>query len=389
MNLNKQNIKTIMSLTAFAVFLYVGLQHLDILLDGAAFLWQLLFPFILGGAIAFILNVPMNFLQRKCFGRLKEGTRIRRWERPLSLIGALLFVIAVILLVVLVVAPAFGDTLVTLMKNIEKSLPVAQKWLAELFHNNTQIAEWIEHIEIDIPKIADTVLGMLKTGADSLLSSTLSVTRGLINVVTNFGIGFIFACYILLSKETLTIQFKKALYAIFPVKLSDRVCYVLALSNRTFSSFVTGQCIEAVILGSMFFVSMTILRFPYAVLVGVLIAFTALIPIVGGFIGCSIGFVFILIESPMQAFMFLALFLVLQQIEGNLIYPHVVGGSVGLPSIWVLMAVSVGGSLMGIVGMLVFIPLVSVLYALFREWAYGQLEKKGVTQEKWEVQKKE
>lgn len=389
MNLNRQNLKNIMSLIAFAVLLYVGLQNLDIVLGGVAFVWRLLFPFILGGAIAFILNVPMNFLQKKCFGRLKESSRIRRIARPLSLIGSLLFVIAVILLVVLVVAPAFGDTLVTLIKNIEKNLPIAQKWLIEVFHNNAQIAEWIADIEIDIPKIVDTAWGMLKTGADSLVSSTVSVTMGLINVVTDFGIGFIFACYILLSKETLIMQFKKALYAIFPVKVSDNVCHVLGLANRTFSNFVTGQCIEAVILGSMFFVSMTILRFPYAVLVGVLIAFTALIPIVGGFIGCGIGFIFILIENPMQAFMFLILFLVLQQIEGNLIYPHVVGGSVGLPSIWVLMAVSVGGSLMGIVGMLVFIPLVSVLYALFKEWAYVQLDRKGITEKKWAVHKEE
>ena len=139
-----------------------------------------------------------------------------------------------------------------------------------------------------------------------------------------------------------------------------------------------GQCIEAVILGTMFFVAMTVFRFPYAMLVGVLIAFTALIPVFGAFIGCAISFLLILLVSPMQALLFLILFFVLQQIEGNLIYPHVVGGSVGLPSVWVLMAVTIGGSLLGVVGMLIFIPLVSVLYALFREWTYKRLKKKEI-----------
>lgn len=166
------------------------------------------------------------------------------------------------------------------------------------------------------------------------------------------------------------------MYALFPEKPVRYLAHVWNLANRIFSSFITGQCIEAVILGSMFFVSMTILRFPYAMLVGVLISFTALIPVFGGIIGCWVAFFLILMVSPVKAVLFLGLFLILQQIEGNLIYPHVVGGSVGLPSIWVLVAVTLGGSLMGIVGMLIFIPTVSVIYALFREWVYARLEKK-------------
>ena len=166
------------------------------------------------------------------------------------------------------------------------------------------------------------------------------------------------------------------MYAMFPEKPVRYLAHVWNLTNRIFSSFITGQCIEAVILGSMFFVSMTILHFPYAMLVGVLISFTALIPLFGGIIGCWVAFFLILMISPVKAVLFLGLFLILQQIEGNLIYPHVVGGSVGLPSIWVLVAVTLGGSLMGIAGMLIFIPTVSVIYTLFREWVYARLEKK-------------
>ena len=173
------------------------------------------------------------------------------------------------------------------------------------------------------------------------------------------------------------------LYALLPETWADRTLEVLRLSSRTFSSFLSGQCVEAVILGSLFVVAMTVCRMPYALLVGVLIALTALIPVVGAFIGCVVGALLIAVTNPWQAVGFVALFLVLQQIEGNLIYPHVVGSSVGLPSIWVLAAVTLGGKLMGIAGMLFFIPLCSVLYALFRGFVKGRLEARGVPAGKW------
>lgn len=369
-------------LIAFGVLLYVGTENLQVILSGVGFVWGLLFPFILGGAIAFVMNVPMKFLEEKFFGKAKEkGSKAaNKLARPVSLVLALVFIVAILLLVVLVVAPALGDTLVSVAKQVEKAIPQLQRWAQEHFRSDSAFMQWIQSVELDIEpaKVADSVMNMIRSGADNILSSTFSITMGIVNTVTNVGIGFIFACYILLAKEKLAVQMKKALYAIFPVKTADYLVHVCALANKTFSSFVTGQCIEAVILGSMFFVSMTVFRFPYALLVGVLISFTALIPIFGGFIGCWVGFFLILIVNPVQAVMFLGLFLILQQIEGNFIYPHVVGGSVGLPSIWVLMAVTVGGSLMGIVGMLIFIPLVSVLYALFRDWTYGRLRKKGL-----------
>lgn len=225
----------------------------------------------------------------------------------------------------------------------------------------------------------DSIANLLKNGMNNFLSSTINVTMGIVSTVVNLAIGFVFAMYILLQKEKLGIQVRKAAYAIFPKKVVEYLEHVCTLSSRIFSSFITGQCIEAVILGSMFFVTMTIARFPYAMLIGVLIAFTALIPVFGGFIGCWVGFFLILMVSPLKAVMFLGLFLILQQIEGNLIYPHVVGSSVGLPAIWVLVAVTLGGNLMGIVGMLIFIPLVSVCYTLFREWVYDRLKRKKIT----------
>jgi len=261
---------------------------------------------------------------------------------------------------------------------VEEDIPLVQKWLTDTFQSDSEIVKWASTIEIDPQKIIDSIVSVLRSGADNLVSSTITVTMGLVSMAMNFAIGFVFSCYVLLQKEKLGRQVLKAAYAILPVKTVEYLGHVCTLASKVFSSFITGQCIEAVILGSMFFVSMTIGRFPYAMLIGVLISFTALIPVFGGIIGCWVGFFLILMVSPLKALAFLVLFLILQQIEGNLIYPHVVGNSVGLPAIWVLVAVTLGGNLMGIVGMLIFIPLVSVIYTLFKEWVSERLEQKKV-----------
>ena len=381
--LNKENMKKIRWLITFAVILYVGMQNLDVVLKYVNVLWGLLLPFAIGGALAFVLNVPMAFIERHLFGKAREkegkaGKAANRLARPVSLILWIVMVVLVVLVVVLVVAPELGRTLVSVVKKVEEDIPLLQKWLTDTFQSDSEIVKWASTIEIDPQKSIDSIISVLKNGADNLVSSTITVTMGLVSMAVNFAIGFVFACYVLLQKERLGKQVLKAAYAILPVKLVEYLGHVCTLASKVFASFITGQCIEAVILGSMFFVSMTIGRFPYAMLIGVLISFTALIPMFGGIIGCWVGFFLILMVSPLKAFAFLALFVILQQIEGNLIYPHVVGNSVGLPAIWVLVAVTLGGNLMGILGMLIFIPLVSVLYTLFREWVYERLDKKKV-----------
>ena len=383
MELNKENMRKIRWLIAFAVLLYLGVQNLAVVLKYVKLLWGLLLPFVLGGAMAFVLNVPMSFIERHLFGKVREknnkaGKAASKLARPVSLVLSIVFVILLILIVVLVVAPELGTTLVSVVKKVEEDIPLAQKWITDTFNGDSEIVKWASAIEIDPQKILDSIVSVLKNGADNLVSSTITVTMGIVSMAVNFAIGFVFACYVLLQKEKLGKQVLKATYAILPVKVVEYQSHVCTLASKIFASFITGQCIEAVILGSMFFVTMTIGRFPYAMLIGVLISFTALIPVFGGIIGCWVGFFLILMVSPLKAFMFLGLFVILQQIEGNLIYPHVVGNSVGLPAIWVLVAVTLGGNLMGIVGMLIFIPLVSVLYTLFREWVYARLDKKKV-----------
>jgi len=378
MNLNRETMKKLMLLIAFTVLLLVGVQRLNVVFGAIGFLWNICFPFILGGAIAFILNVPMTALEKQLFpDKDKPGHKLSgKLARPVSLVAAILLVLGVIALVIFVVVPELSATVVTLGASIEAFLPKAQEWLETVFRDNEQVVAWLDGLELNWNKMLEAGLDFFRNGAGSVLSSTVNVARTIISAVTTFFIGLVFSCYVLLQKEKLGEQTKKLLYAALPDKQVEYILHVCSLSHRTFSSFITGQCLEAVILGTMFFVAMSILRFPYALLVGVLVAFTALIPVFGAFIGCVVGAFLILMVNPMQALAFIALFLVLQQVEGNLIYPHVVGNSVGLPSIWVLMAVTVGGSLMGIVGMLIFIPLVSVVYSLLREWVYKRLEGK-------------
>lgn len=378
--ISKDTMKKVVCLITFAVVLYVGMRNMHTVLKYVRLIWQLLFPFVLGGAIAFVLNVPMKFMEKHLFEKAqKKGNRLAvKLGRPVSLILSILFVMIIVMIVALVVVPELGATFLSVAKRIEWSIPRLQEWLEHTLRPDSPIVEWVNSINFQPEKMLNSAMDVLKSGVDNILSSTLTVTLGIVNAGVNVGIGFIFSCYILLQKEHLILQIKKAMYALFPERAVRYVMHVCTLANKTFANFIAGQCIEAVILGSMFFVTMSVLRFPYAMLVGVLISFTALIPIFGGFIGCWIGFFLILMVNPVQAFVFLGIFLVLQQIEGNLIYPHVVGSSVGLPSIWVLMAVTVGGSLMGVVGMLIFIPLTSVIYALFREWVYKRLKKKKI-----------
>ena len=230
----------------------------------------------------------------------------------------------------------------------------------------------------------EKIMDLAQNWGSDLLSSGGGFISNVIGAISTFVIGLIFSFYLLFQKERLSRQGRQVCYALLPVSFADRVLEVLRLSNRTFSSFLSGQCLESVILGTMFVIAMTLLRLPYALLVGVLIALTALVPIVGSFIGCGVGAMLIAITDPWKALIFIVVFLVLQQIEGNLIYPQVVGSSVGLPSIWVLVAVTLGGKLMGVVGMLLFIPLCSVLYALFRSFIKSRLVQKAIPDSKWQ-----
>ena len=372
MDLNKNNVKKILGIITFTLILMAVLLNFSAVGNYLMFLWGIVLPFVVGGAIAFILNIPMSAIEKqfqKIQIKTKRGEKIwNRVVRPVSMVLAILLVFLIIGIVFGVVVPQLGQTINSIGESMTKSLPKIQIWLEQTFQDQEEIVNYIKNLDFDWKNWLNTIKDFAWNGAGSVLSYTMSATMMVVNGVMSFFIAFIFALYILSQKENLGRQSRKLITAVFSQKIVEKILSVCSLSYKTFSRFITGQCLEAMILGAMFFVTMSIFRLPYALLVGVLIAFTALIPIVGTFIGCFVGALLILMVNPMQAVFFVILFLILQQVEGNLVYPHVVGNSVGLPSIWVLFAVTVGGKLMGVMGMLVFIPLFSVLYALLREW---------------------
>ena len=297
----------------------------------------------------------------------------------MSLVITLVLVSGVLILVLFVVAPQLLETLMSLQRTIPLFLGQGLRSAEELFASYPELLDMLNQLDqtaLDWTKMLNEVGRVLGTGAGSMLSTTFLAAKTVVNGLSTFLIGFIFSLYILLQKETLNRQVKKLLRAFLPDGITEQLLGIARLTERTFSSFLTGQCVEAVILGTMFFITMTVLGLPYPLLIGVLIAFTALIPVFGAFIGLGVGIFLMLMEAPADALIFTVTFFILQQIEGNFIYPHVVGGSVGLPSIWVLAAVTVGGSMMGVVGMLVFIPLCSVFYALLRDSVNSRLKKK-------------
>ena len=366
MELNKENMRKIRELILFTALLIVVLWKYEEVLEVLGYVGHLIFPFLLGGAIAFVLNVPMNFIERHLFTeKVRKNKVADKLARPVSLLSVLCIVVGVLTVVIFGVVPQLVNTFGNLGQSITQFIPHAQAWGKEVFHGNKEVVELINSVQFDWDKIVETLIDFLKNGAGNMLNSTLTAAKSIISGVSTFVIAFVFA-FVRRGR-------------------AEAVVEVSSLTYSTFSSFLTGQCLEAVILGSMFVLAMTIFRLPYALLVGIFIAFTALIPIFGAFLGCAVGAFLIFMVDPMKALMFIVLFLVLQQIEGNLIYPHVVGNSVGLPSIWVLAAVSIGGSLMGVVGMLIFIPIVSVAYALFREIVYLKLKKQGVDPAELEV----
>ena len=381
MDLSNLSIKKIRELIVFTALLVVALWKCDVVLGVLKTIGQIIFPFILGGAIVFVINVPMSFLEKKIFENIKkENKAARKLARPVSLLLTIVLVVGVIALVMIGVIPQLTKTMGSLMINITDFIPQIKIWIRDFFHDNREIMNLVDQVQFKPDQAIRWGISLLGNGAGNMMNTTVSAVGSVVSGLATFFIAFSFACYVLFQKEKLHVQVRKVLFAFLPKQKADAFLKVCSLTYRTFANFLTGQCLEAVILGCMFVVTLSILRMPYALLIGVLIAFTALIPIFGAFIGCAVGSFLIFMVSPKQAIIFIIVFLVLQQIEGNLIYPHVVGESVGLPSIWVLAAVTIGGNLMGIVGMLVFIPLLSVVYTIFRKVVYQRLKKRHIKQ---------
>lgn len=362
------------------IIAFFAFYHIEKIWGVCKYLGNVFMPFFLGAAIAFVLNVPLRWIERGLF-KDREKFSGRRWNglrRALALIITILGAFILLALLIYMVVPQVADTVSQLVRQIPSGIRNISAWAEDTFNKYPVIQEIIEELAESWQEILESLTASIKTAVNGALEGGINAVTGIVSGVVNFLIGFIFSLYILVQKEKLGIQAKKILYAFFDDKFVKEILEVAELASKTFSNFISGQCVEAMILGLMFGVTMLLFGLPYASLISVLIGALSLIPIVGAFIGCGIGVLLILLVSPVKALIFLVLFLVLQQIEGNLIYPKVVGSSVGLPGIWVLVSVTVGGTLFGVKGMVVVIPLVSVCYALFRRYVYKKLEEKGV-----------
>ena len=375
MKLEKGTVRTLAFVLFGAILFYWALDHWELLWNAVRLCARLTFPFFLGFCIAFVLNVPMRALEKNFWPETdKKALNVLR--RPMCILVSLVLILAILTAVVMLVVPELVNAFGVLADQIPVFLKNAQAWLLANGDAFPALQDWLSAAQIDWNSIGQTLLGYVTTGAGNLLGGTVHVVTGIAGGATNTIIAFIFALYILLGKE----KFKHQLIVLGQAFLPQRACNALAhvgkVAARTFAKFVSGQCIEACILGTLCWLGMLLFRFPYAPMVGALVGISALVPIVGALVGTVVGAFMIMMVDPILAVWFVVFLLVLQQIEGNLIYPRVVGSSVGLPPVWVLVAVTVGGSLYGVAGMLFGVPTASVAYTLVKEAAARRLAAK-------------
>ena len=349
--------------------------------SAAKSLWNLISPFVAGAVIAFVFNVPMRAIERQLDGIHKEGLR-----RALSIVLTIAALALVIMFVVEMLAPQIQVTVAALTERIPTFIEQTSAKLMQLMDDNPDMKAWIMEVadleSLEWTKILKDSMSFLGNQMSTVMGSAVNVIGSVTSGIVNLVVSIAFAIYCLARKEILARQGRRILYSLIPEKTGDEIIRILRLTNSTFSNFISGQCLEACILGGLFAVTMAIFRMPYIPLVSVIIAVTALVPVVGAFVGCVLGAFFILVDNPLQALTFVAMFLILQQLENNLIYPRVVGTSIGLPGMWVLVAVTIGGELMGVFGMLLMIPLASVLYTLAREFTDKRLAQRNIPEEK-------
>lgn len=379
MELNKENTKKIIGILAFGISFYFILQNIVVVKNIIDNIIDILSPFLFGAGLAFIVNIPLKMFESKLFKpkKMKNGrVRQNKLKRPISILLSVIFIIIIITLIVKLIIPQIISVIVMFITDIPDIAYNIKEYAIELTKQYPDISEQIRSIEINWDAVTADSFKFIRNLASSLVTSSIGVVINIIGGIFNTIITIIFALYILVSKEKLVDQSKKFIQAYFSEKTAKYILEICSLSKKTFHNFITGQCIEAIILGGLCFVAMLILRIPFASTVSVLVGVTALVPIVGAIIGMVIGVILILSVSPIKALVFLISLLILQQIETNIIYPKIVGNSIGLPGIWVLLAVAVGGSLGGMLGLIIGLPLVSVMYTILKNDVKRRLKEK-------------
>lgn len=381
LELNKKTLKSLFFVVAGGIILYWLLHETERVKIAYGVVKRIFAPFVLGACLAFILNVPM-----RAFEGLLKNIKNEKWKRIVAVLLTFLAVVLVLTLVFVLLIPQLVNTVQSLFPSLIEFAGEVQVFFFDFLDKNPQLMEWVvkntELENIDLANLLQQIIGVFGSSVSTIVSGAFSAIGKVFSGMVNFLIAIVFAIYSLFQKEVLARQGRKLLYAFLPEKAADYIVRVLRISNSTFSNFLSGQCVEVCILGGLFAVTMAILRMPYIPLICVLISVTAFIPYVGAFVGCFIGAFLMFVNDPLQAVIFVAMFLVVQQIENNLIYPRVVGTSIGLNGMWVLVAISFGGEVMGIAGMFLMIPVASVLYTLIREVTNKSLEGKDIDPEK-------
>ncbi len=385
MQIDKRTLRTIFFGICGCIVFYWILHETERVSSVFHWINNVLSPFVVGAGIAFVANVPMRKFE-KMLGKIPHKGLRRFLAIVLTMISLMLILAVVFWLLI----PQIMQTAESFISKLPGFFTEVQAKITQFLNDHPELMEFVYENtnweQLNLPALIQKTIDMLGASVSAILASAFSAIGGVATGIMNLVISLVFALYCLAGKENLARQGRRLLYAFLPERVCDETVRILRLTNSTFSNFLSGQCVEVCILGCMFAISMAIFRMPYIPLVSVLVAVTAFIPVVGAFVGCILGALFILVDNPIQAVWFVAMFLVLQQIEGNIIYPRVVGTSIGLPSMWVLFAVAVGGELMGVGGMFLMIPMASVLYTLLRELTAKRLNLREVDADKLQAQ---
>lgn len=363
----RKDIIIIISYIALVIFALVNFSKIFAFLGKVISIFS---PFLLGIILAFVLNVLNNFIEKKIFGKIKPSKIWNKIKRLLCITLSLILVFLTIFFVMNLLIPQLKNS----ASLFTDTLPAYKEDIIGILNKFDVDESTVNKVGEYLDNFGKVITDYIKGNSKDVITVTTEVATSVVNIISKGIITLVFAIYMIAQKETLSRQINKVMKAYLKPKTINKINTVGTLANKTFSNFVTGQCLEALIFGSLVFVGMLIFRFPYASTIGVLLGFTALIPIFGAFIGTAIGFILIMMVSPVKAILFVVFIIVLQQIEGNLIYPRVVGKSIGLPGMWVLLSVTVGGSIGGILGMLIATPLCSLLYALFTKMVNDRLK---------------
>ena len=362
-----------------AAGLILIIKYSDTILRGGGILFSVLMPLLVGCAIAYILNILVSRLERLPF-LSKPGTRLYRRRRAIGVVGALIIIAAVLAMLVWIIIPQLLEAFSVVVLGIQPMLEKLAAWIAKQELPLPQIRQWVESLNLNWPELVQKAASYLGSGVSNLLGSVVSLVSSVGGAVFQIVMALIFALYLLLGKDRLKVQAHTLARTYLPEKVRNRILYVCTTANDVFSRFIVGQCTEAVILGVLCTLGMLLFRFPYATMIGTLVGALALLPIVGAYLAAAIGAFMILTVSPLKAVGFLIFLVILQQVEGNLIYPRVVGSSVGLPGIWVLAAVTVGGGIGGIFGMLLAVPTAATIYRLVkRDVAQKEMSSENMT----------